>query len=140
MFFTAPDGASLHYEDEGEGLPLLCLPGLTRNTEDFAYLAPHLPPCRLIRMDYRGRGRSAFTGPKTYNVPQEGADAIALLDHLGLPKAAILGTSRGGLVALHERAGIALRTGPALLRLWDDVVDSTLDFSGLRLRNARLSA
>ncbi|WP_127903998.1 alpha/beta fold hydrolase [Solirhodobacter olei] len=104
MFFTAPDGASLHYEDEGEGLPLLCLSGLTRNTEDFSYLAPHLPPCRLIRMDYRGRGRSAFTGPKTYNVPQEGADAIALLDHLGLPKAAILGTSRGGLIALYLAA------------------------------------
>ncbi len=98
--FTAQDGARLHYSDEGEGTPLLCLAGLTRTGADFDYLAPHLPPCRLIRMDYRGRGASDFTGPATYTVPQEARDAIALLDHLGVAKTAILGTSRGGLIAM----------------------------------------
>ena len=67
---------------------------------DFDYLAPHLPPLRLIRMDYRGRGQSDWTGPATYTVPQEAADAIALLDHLEIPQAAILGTSRGGLIGM----------------------------------------
>ncbi|MDE3026872.1 MAG: alpha/beta hydrolase [Paracoccaceae bacterium] len=98
--FTAQDGARLHYSDEGEGTPLLCLAGLTRTGADFDYLAPHLPPCRLIRMDYRGRGASDFTGAATYSVPQEARDAIALLDHLGISKTAILGTSRGGLIAM----------------------------------------
>jgi uncharacterized protein DUF6886 len=46
----------------------------------------------------------------------------------------------GDLVPLHARAGIELRTDPALLRLWDDVVASTLDFSGIRLRNAKLAS
>lgn len=98
--FTARDGARLAFADEGDGLPLLCLPGLTRTMADFDYLRPHLPPCRLIRMDYRGRGASAWTGATTYTVPQEGQDALALLDHLGVDRAAILGTSRGGLIGM----------------------------------------
>lgn len=100
QFFTAPDGAKLAYRDEGEGLPVLCLAGLTRNMADFDYVAPHLADCRMIRMDYRGRGQSDWTGADTYTVPQEGKDALALLDHLGIEKAAILGTSRGGLIGL----------------------------------------
>lgn len=99
-FFTAPDGTRLAYRVEGEGVPVLCLAGLTRNMADFDYVAPHLSGVRLIRMDYRGRGQSDWTGAATYTVPQEGKDAIALLDHLGLDKAAILGTSRGGLIGL----------------------------------------
>jgi pimeloyl-ACP methyl ester carboxylesterase len=98
--FTAPDGARLAYRDEGEGLPLLCLAGLTRSMADFDYLVPHLPPLRLIRMDYRGRGASDWTGAATYTVQQEGKDALALLDNLGVEKAAILGTSRGGLIGM----------------------------------------
>lgn len=100
MRFTAPDGARLAYDDRGTGVPLLCLPGLTRTMGDFEYLLPHLPPCRIIRMDYRGRGGSDFTGPATYTVPQEARDALALLDHLGVEKAAVLGTSRGGLIGM----------------------------------------
>lgn len=102
--FTASDGASLFYTDTGHGIPLLCLAGLTRNSTDFDYVAPHLPPLRLICMDYRGRGRSDWTGAETYTVPQEAADALALLDHLGLESAAILGTSRGGIIALYLSA------------------------------------
>jgi pimeloyl-ACP methyl ester carboxylesterase len=98
--FIAPDGARLAYRDEGEGLPLLCLAGLTRSMADFDYLIPHLPPVRLIRMDYRGRGGSDWTGAASYTVQQEGKDALALLDHLGVEKAAILGTSRGGLIGM----------------------------------------
>ena len=101
MTFPARDGAQLAYRDEGAGLPLLCLPGLTRTMADFDYMIPHLPAgIRLIRMDYRGRGDSQWTGAATYTVPQEAQDALALLDHLGVAKAAILGTSRGGLIGL----------------------------------------
>lgn len=100
--FEAPDGARLYYEDmpDAGGVPVLCLSGLTRNARDFDFVAPHLPGVRLIRMDYRGRGRSDYTGPDTYTVPTEAKDAVALLDHLGVEKAGIIGTSRGGLIAL----------------------------------------
>ena len=42
----------------------------------------------------------------------------------------------GDLVRLHRDAGIELRVVPRLLELWDDVIASTLEFSGIRLRNA----
>lgn len=99
-FFTAADGAKLAYSDEGAGLPLLCLAGLTRTMADFDYLRPHLAGVRLIRMDYRGRGQSEWTGAASYTVPQEAQDALALLDHLGVARAAVLGTSRGGLIGM----------------------------------------
>ena len=99
-FFAAPDGARLAYRDEGRGVPLLCLSGLTRTMGDFDYLAPHVPSCRLIRIDCRGRGASAWTGAESYTVPFEARDALALLDHLGVEQAAVIGTSRGGLIGM----------------------------------------
>ena len=45
----------------------------------------------------------------------------------------------GDLVECHQRAAIALDTEPHLLRLWDEVVGASLGFSGIRLRNARMS-
>jgi pimeloyl-ACP methyl ester carboxylesterase len=124
QFFTTSDGTRLAYDDQGVGLPLLCLPGLTRTMAYFDYLIPHLPPLRLIRMEYRGRGASQWTGAASYTVPQEGKDALELLDHLGLPKAAILGTSRGGLIGMllaavaHDRLlGLCLNdVGPEIHR------------------------
>lgn len=98
--FAAPDGARLAYRDEGAGPALLCLAGLTRTMADFDHLIPHLPPLRLIRMDCRGRGQSDWTGAATYTVATEAGDALALLDHLGIARAAILGTSRGGLIGM----------------------------------------
>lgn len=122
--FTAADGARLAYRDEGEGLPVLCLAGLTRSGTDFDFLAPHLRDLRLIRADYRGRGGSEWTGAATYTVQQEARDALDLLDHLGLEQAAVIGTSRGGLIAMmlaataHDRLlGILFNDiGPAIER------------------------
>jgi len=45
----------------------------------------------------------------------------------------------GDLLACHEEAGIPLHTDPDLLGLWNDVIASTLGFSGIRLRNARMA-
>ncbi|SIS80992.1 alpha/beta fold hydrolase [Phaeovulum vinaykumarii] len=122
--FIAPDGAQLAFRDEGTGLPLLALAGLTRDGRDFDYLAARLDldRVRLIRPDYRGRGASQHTGADSYTVPQEARDACALLDHLGVARAAVLGTSRGGIVGMmlaataHDRlAGLCLNdVGPEL--------------------------
>jgi pimeloyl-ACP methyl ester carboxylesterase len=98
--FTSADGLTLAYADAGEGLPVVCLAGLTRDGRDFDHLAPHMVGVRLIRPDYRGRGASAWADPSTYTIPVEAGDVLRLLDHLGLPKAAILGTSRGGLIGM----------------------------------------
>ncbi len=101
-FVRSQDGLRLAYDDQGTGVPLLCLPGLTRNMEDFEPVLERFGgQARIIRMDFRGRGASDFApDPMSYAIPQEAADVLTLLDHLGLEKVAILGTSRGGLVAM----------------------------------------
>jgi pimeloyl-ACP methyl ester carboxylesterase len=98
---TAADGLRLAYDVTGQGQPLLCLPGLTRNMDDFEPVVDAFADrAQVIRMDFRGRGASDYGDPATYQVPQEAADVVTLLDHLGLGRVTILGTSRGGLVAL----------------------------------------
>lgn len=99
--FYTTDGICLHFTDEGKGLPVLAIPGLTRNGTDFNHVAPHLEGVRLIRIDLRGRGMSEWASPNTYTVIQEASDVIDLLNHLGIEKVAILGTSRGGLIAMY---------------------------------------
>lgn len=95
--FTTSDGLRLYYTDTGNGLPILCLSGLGRTGADFRYVAPYLDDHRVITMDYRGRGQSDFDKNwRNYTLAIESRDAIELLDHLGIDKAAILGTSRGG--------------------------------------------
>lgn len=125
--YDAADGARLAYRDEGAGLPVLALSGLTRTGLDFDYLAPHLSGIRLIRPDYRGRGQSEWTGAPSYTVPQEAQDALRLLDHLGIEKAAVLGTSRGGLIGMF----LAAVAKDRLLGLCLNDVGPELDTSGL---------
>jgi len=124
---TATDGVTLHYEVAGEGLPVLALSGLTRNARDFDHVAPFLEGVRLIRMDYRGRGLSDWAPPETYTIPQEAADAVALLDHLGLERAAILGTSRGGLIGM----GLAAQMPERLLGLFLNDIGPVIDERGM---------
>ena len=105
--FQTDDGLCLHYEDQGTGIPLLCLAGLTRNGRDFEPVAQHFADkARVLRLDTRGRGASDFDPDhRNYNVLRESEDALGLLDHLGIDKAAILGTSRGGLIAMSLAIG-----------------------------------
>ncbi|MEC7765189.1 MAG: alpha/beta hydrolase [Pseudomonadota bacterium] len=129
--FTAPDGIKIAYTDEGDGLPLIALSGLTRNHRDFDFVAPHLKGVRLIRMDYRGRGESDWADWSTYTVPAEAGDVVALMAHLGVDKAAFLGTSRGGLISMFLAAtqadkvlGVCLNdVGPVVDREGLKVID-----------------
>ena len=115
--FTTSDGLSLAYEDEGTGTPLLCLPGLTRNARDFDDLAPVRPEgTRLIRLTFRGREPSDHDPvPANYQVPVEARDTAELLDHLGLDRVVIVGTSRGGFVAMALAAAARDRVAGVLL-------------------------
>jgi pimeloyl-ACP methyl ester carboxylesterase len=100
--FITSDGLRLAYQDEGAGVPVLCLHGLSRTGEDFDPIAESFrSQARIIRLDLRGRGASEHDKDfMNYNILVEGRDAIELLDHLGLERATIFGTSRGGMIAL----------------------------------------
>ncbi|CAM5182665.1 alpha/beta hydrolase [Oligella ureolytica] len=67
---TLKDGTKIFYRDSHpngyEGLTVIALAGLTRNSQDFDYLAAHFDPnIRLIRIDSRGRGYSDGVTPAT---------------------------------------------------------------------------
>ena len=87
-FFASPDGLRLHYRDYAPArgnparLPVLCLPGLTRNSRDFERLAPHLQrERRVLTADLRGRGLSARDPDwRHYRPVVYLADIAALLD------------------------------------------------------------
>jgi pimeloyl-ACP methyl ester carboxylesterase len=102
--FRAPDGLELFGRECGRqesGLtPLLCLAGLTRNSKDFEPLAAKVRDRQIIAFDYRGRGRSHYAPPATYTPRHELADFLALMDHLHIDKACLVGTSRGGIIAM----------------------------------------
>ena len=103
--FRTSDNLRLWYEDQGaggDGPPILCLSGLTRNSTDFDYVLPYLLDAnRVIRLDYRGRGRSQRAPDwRSYDVPTEARDVLELLAHLKLDRVAVLGVSRGGLIGM----------------------------------------
>ncbi|MEY8097105.1 alpha/beta fold hydrolase [Falsihalocynthiibacter sp. S25ZX9] len=125
--YKSVDGLTLNYMDQGAGLPVICLPGLTRNAQDFDYLVPHFPNIRIIRPDYRGRGKSDWADPTTYTVPVEAGDILALMDYLDLEKAALLGTSRGGLIAM----GLARAAKNRLLGVCLNDIGPVIEQTGL---------
>jgi pimeloyl-ACP methyl ester carboxylesterase len=111
IFYTSRDGLRLysrHYSAPAASRrPVVCIPGLTRNARDFHTLATHLsdpanPHARdVYAVDLRGRGRSARDPNwKNYNVQMEMLDVLDLMTVAGLHKPAIIGTSRGGLIAM----------------------------------------
>jgi pimeloyl-ACP methyl ester carboxylesterase len=115
-YYRSGDGLALYYRAygvPGSSVPLLCVPGLTRNSRDFEDLALHLAErFRILTVDLRGRGRSdRDPNWRNYHPQTYVDDLFRLLDLLQLPQVAILGTSLGGLVAMvmahQQRARIA---------------------------------
>ncbi|QPC87264.1 alpha/beta fold hydrolase [Mesorhizobium sp. NBSH29] len=120
FFYSAADGLKLHariYGQANETVPVVCLPGLTRNARDFHELAVFLSnepktPRQVITFDYRGRGQSEFAQDWTsYNIMTEAEDVLAGLTAMGVEHGGFIGTSRGGLI-IHLLAGMR----PGLLR------------------------
>jgi len=104
--FTCRDGLSLFCRDFGplssEKLPVLCLPGLTRNSKDFISPAQHYGHTRhFICPDFRGRGQSDWDSDFTRYYPTTYVeDMWELLAFLEIRQVAIIGTSLGGLMAM----------------------------------------
>ena len=109
FWYSSTDGLKLHarvYGAPNARLPVICLPGLTRNAADFHELAIHLSrhpeqPRQVVAFDYRGRGRSAYDPNwRNYDVLIETGDILAGLAALDIAHGAFIGTSRGGLIVM----------------------------------------
>lgn len=98
----AGDGARLHYQLDGEeGRPVVLLSNSLGTALEMwdPQLDALAARYRVLRYDSRGHGRSdAPPGP--YSVDLLGQDALALLDGLGIRRAAFAGVSKGGMVGM----------------------------------------
>lgn len=120
--FKRPDGVELHYEESGQGHPLLCIaPGALRSTVGFWDRAPIHPvrelasDFRVITLDLRNAGESkapisAEDGWHTYV-----EDFRSLLDHLGAKHCHVLGMCMGGAFSLALAQALPERVTAAVL-------------------------
>ena len=103
--WTSCDGLNLFYRDyagSADRPPLLCLPGLTRNSRDFEEFANlYAGEFRVIALDFRGRGKSDRDPlPARYVPTTYATDVLKLLDDIEIDQAVFVGTSLGGLVTM----------------------------------------
>ena len=112
-YYTGADGLRLYFRDypgPSNKMPVLCLPGLTRNSRDFAALAEWVSgERRVICPEFRGRGKSEYDPEwRNYHPLQYATDTWRLLDELELDKVVLIGTSLGGWMAMlmnYQQAG-----------------------------------
>jgi pimeloyl-ACP methyl ester carboxylesterase len=106
FFYTARDGRRLYcaiYGARQPGrIPVLCLPGLTRNSKDFAELAERIRGHHeVLAADLRGRGRSEWDPDASqYQLPIYVQDVLSLLDARSIRRVVIIGTSLGALMGM----------------------------------------
>ena len=93
-------GAELHFEDTGQGVPVVLLHGVWMSSRFFVeQLKPGaIDGCRVIALDFRGHGASDKPLDK-HTMQSYAADLRALLEHLDLQNATLVGWSMGAFVA-----------------------------------------
>ncbi len=96
------DGVAFHVEIAGAGAPLVLLHGFTGSGESWARHIPAFAKHSLtVAIDLLGHGRSdSPADPRRYRIERAADDTLAVLDQLGLTRAAVLGYSMGGRLAL----------------------------------------
>lgn len=106
-YWWSKDGLRLHYRDypaaaRGKQLPILCIPGLTRNARDFGELADRLAgKRRIIVAELRGRGESERAkDPMSYVPATYLEDLTGLIVEQALERFVLFGTSLGGLLSM----------------------------------------
>ena len=103
--YACVNGLRLRYlEWPGDGEPVVLIHGLTASARSLAALAEGLAPAhRVIAPDLRGRGRSDKP-EHGYSYAHHTADLVALLDQLGIARAAVVGHSLGALIGVYLAA------------------------------------
>jgi pimeloyl-ACP methyl ester carboxylesterase len=116
MTYAPVNGLQLYYELRGSGKPLVLLHGGLQ-TIDLSF-GPLLEPLaagrQVIAVELQGHGHTADTG-RPMRIEGLAGDVVALLDHLGIAQADLLGFSLGGLVACAVALGAPARVGKLVL-------------------------
>jgi len=125
--YAPHDGARIFWRSYGAGSPVILLHGGLANGEYWGNQVPALvrDHRRVILIDSRGHGRSTRDGrPYTYELMA--SDVIAVMDTLGLERAAVVGWSDGAIIALV----MALKYPDRLTRAF--VFAANMDPSGVK--------
>jgi aminoacrylate hydrolase len=94
----------LYYDVTGSGPPLLLVPGLAGSAHFWRLQVPMLAQrFTVVLHDHRGVGRSSRDSI-VYSIEQMSADVLALMDHLGIDQAALIGQSTGGAIGQYLAA------------------------------------
>ncbi|WP_209298960.1 alpha/beta fold hydrolase [Aeromonas jandaei] len=89
----------MNFKEQGQGPAVILIHGLFGSLDNLGLLARALGEhCRVISVDLRNHGVSFRSDDMSY--PAQAADILALMDHLGLDQAAIVGHSMGGKVGM----------------------------------------
>ena len=99
--YVVHDGARIYYSSYGTGTPVILLHGGLANQRYWGGQVPALTAAgyRAILIDSRGHGRSTRDGrPYTYELMA--SDVVAVMDHLAVRKAAVVGWSDGAIIGL----------------------------------------
>ncbi|CAB1078936.1 Beta-ketoadipate enol-lactone hydrolase (EC [Olavius algarvensis Delta 1 endosymbiont] len=95
----------LHYEEYGQGPPMVMILGLGQDIATWQFQIPALSQqVRLIVFDNRDSGKSSRCSDK-YTTATMARDVLGLMDYLKIDRAHILGTSMGGMIA--QQAALA---------------------------------
>ena len=99
--YVETDGARIWYSAYGSGSPVILLHGGLGNSGNWGYQVPALVEngYRVILIDSRGHGRSTRDA-RPYSYELMGTDILAVMDHLHVEKASLVGWSDGACTAL----------------------------------------
>lgn len=102
MPFFIRDNASIYFEDQGNGDPIIAVHGLIENTTYWKNITEDIcKRCRFIRMDMRGHGKTVVDGePYGFDVDTIGDDIVALADYLNIERFHLLTHSTGGFAGV----------------------------------------
>jgi pimeloyl-ACP methyl ester carboxylesterase len=99
------NGVGIHYVDRGQGPPLVLIHGLGGSICNFRYNIPVLSQhLRVVAPDLKGFGYSERPAAGDYSPTAQARLVAELMDRLGIPRAAVLGHSMGGAIALRLAA------------------------------------
>ena len=88
-----------YFEEAGQGEPVVLICGFGAELQAWRFNLPELGKrFRVVTFDNRGAGRSGAPD-EPYSLEQMADDLAALMDHLGIPAAGLLGWSMGGMIA-----------------------------------------
>jgi esterase len=101
--FATVNGLQLHYLDWGNvgAPPVVCVHGYTSSAQAFNAPARHFQDrVHVIAPDVRGHGESVWSPAGAYEYRDQVSDLATLVDHLGLARFTLIGTSMGGIIAM----------------------------------------